>query len=450
MPNSTPATFCVIPWIHRHTDEQGFHKLCCMADGEGTDLRAEDGERLHVSQKLTDAEVLNSPVVRAARVKMMAGQWPVACARCQQVEEAGGESGRIYLNERFDDGSYPSLLTDTQPDGLMGHPTVRYADIRLGNVCNLTCRMCGPVASRLWVPHFNAVQPKAYRIPESELTIFGQNNWVKHESVGWLLEESLPNVEALHFAGGEPLILPEMVEALEQCVRSGRAAGIDLSYNTNLTVLPEKVTSLWHNFRSVSVLCSVDGYGRTTEYIRRPSKWSDIDKNLRELDENFERWKIKWATVSCTTQICNVLNVDQLFEYLRNANFKYITQIPQLVPLYYPKYLSIQVLPASAKAVARKRLQSEIDRAEELQVPGLAGSIGSIRSTLAFLDAADASDELPDFLSFSEASDKAFGDSWRDACPELAEHLDANPVRKSRGLTGLLHRIQEHLHMQDA
>jgi hypothetical protein len=26
---------------------------------------------------------------------------------------------------------------------LLDRPIVRFADIRLGNVCNLTCRMCG-------------------------------------------------------------------------------------------------------------------------------------------------------------------------------------------------------------------------------------------------------------------------------------------------------------------
>ena len=441
MPIAKSPTFCVIPWIHRHTDEQGYHQLCCVADGKGNQLRDQKGNRLHVSQKLTDAQVLNSPVEKSVRLKMMKGQWPTACLRCKQVEDAGGESSREHLNRRFESSSEELLMMDTSPDGTLAHPMVRYADIRLGNVCNLTCRMCGPVASRLWVPHFNSVQPKAYKMPVEELTILGQNNWVKHESVGWLLEQNLPNVEALHFAGGEPLMLPEMVEALEQCVASGRAGEIALSYNTNTTVLPEKVTSLWHHFKSVSVLCSIDGFGRVTEYIRRPSKWSDIDKNLRKLDENFERWNIKWVTVSATVQISNILTMDKLFEYIRDANFKHITPIPQLVPLYYPNYLSIQALPAPAKVIARKRLEAEIARAEALNSPGLAGPIGSIYSTLAFMDAADTTHDLPDFLSFTEASDKAFGDDWREATPELAAQIDANPIPK-RGLSGLLQRFQ--------
>jgi hypothetical protein len=439
------ATFCAIPWIHRHTDEQGFHELCCMADGDGKQLRGADGHRLHVAEELTDAEVLNSPVVKKARVEMMAGQWPAACVRCQRVEEAGGESGRRYLNERFDDGGYAGLLAGTAADGTIEKPVVRYADIRLGNVCNLTCRMCGPVASRLWAPIFNALQPAAYQMPAEELVVLGQNNWVKKSSVSWLLEQSLPHLEALHFAGGEPLILPEMVEALELLVRSGRAGEIELSYNTNLTVLPEKVTSLWKHFKSVSVLCSVDGFGRMTEYIRRPSRWKDIERNLHVLDENFERWKLKWIAVSCTVQIYNVLSLGELFGYLRAGRFRHVGVVPQLIPLYYPAYLSIQALPPDAKRVARRRLQAEIARVVARQDAGLDGVLGSMRSTLAFMDEADTTGVLDEFVEFCGKSDAAFGDSWRETCPELARSVDGFLRRRGHRVSEMVYRLQERL-----
>jgi sulfatase maturation enzyme AslB (radical SAM superfamily) len=437
MEKPLPSTFCIIPWMHRHTDEQGYHKLCCIADGDGNALKDAQGQLLHVSGKLTDADVLNSPIARATRVAMMGNRWPAACLRCEQAEDAGAESGRQYLNQRFDHGTSEALLAATSADGTLADPVVRYADIRLGNVCNLTCRMCTPVASRLWVPHFNQTQPLAYRIGEADLQVLGQNNWVKQEPVQWLLEQSLPHLEGLHFAGGEPLLLPELVEALQQCVDSGRAGEIELSFNTNMTVLPEKVTRLWHHFKSVSILCSIDGYGRVTEYIRRPSKWADLDRNLRKLDENFEAWNIKWATVTCTTQISNILTLDKLFAYLREAKFLHITRIPQLMPLFYPNYLSIQGLPPAAKVVAREKLEKEIAVAEALDISGLSGLIGSIRATLQFMDDADTTSNLTDFHFFTEASDRAFGDDWREATPELAGFLDSFAVPK-RGLGRLI------------
>jgi sulfatase maturation enzyme AslB (radical SAM superfamily) len=412
--------------MHRFTDEQGFSKLCCVGVGESNILRGENGEKLNVSQLLTDDQVMNSPSAKSARVKMMNGEWPHTCERCKQGEAAGAQSIRHHLNERFDRGRSPEWLADTAPDGTLGHPVVRYADIRLGNACNLTCRMCGPVSSRLWMGSFNQVQPKPYRMSDAALTVIGQHNWVKHESVEALIDKSLEGLEAMHFAGGEPLIVPEMVDALEMCIASGRAGEIELSYNTNCTVLPEKVTKLWKHFKSTSLLCSVDGFGRVTEYIRRPSKWEDIDKNVKIIDANFDEWKLRWAAMSATVQISNILTINDLFAYLRNAGLKRFGILPQLVPLFEPKYLSIQALPKAAKKLARERLMAEMERPEARQQSGYEQFLGSITSTLAYMDEADTSSDLGDFLEFSKKSDKAFGDSWKEALPELATALEGS------------------------
>jgi len=416
-------TFCVIPWIHRFTDEQGFHGLCCVGVGDGNSLKNTQGERLHISQQLTNEQVFNSPVLKIVRQQMIRGEWPAACERCRQAEQTGARSARQHLNSQFGKDQ-ETLLRQTSDDGSLDRPIVRYADIRLGNVCNLSCRMCGPWASRLWTPHYNNLQPRANQLPEATVRALGESNWVKRQPFAWLLDQCLPTVERMHFAGGEPLIIPEMVEALEQCIASGRAGEIELSYNTNLTVLSEKITALWPHFRTVTLICSVDGYGKLNDYIRRLSHWDDIDRNLRMLDSHFGDWKIGSVTVTATVQIYNVLQIYELFEYMRGAGFSRIAPIPQLVPLFSPLYLSIQGLPAKAKAVARERLQTEIERAEAWNRPEFVGLIGSARHTLEFMDAADTASNLPDFLSFCEASDRAFGDSWREAAPELAKYLE--------------------------
>jgi len=432
--------FCAIPWIHRYTDEQGLQRLCCIGVGEGNLLKNAEGRPMHVSQRLTDAEVLNSPVLKTVRRQMIRGEWPKACERCRLTEEAGSLSIRHHLNEQFGK-DHEALLRQTREDGTLENPIVRFADIRLGNTCNLSCRMCGPASSRLWTPHFNNIQPAGYRLPAKELRALGESNWVKQEPFAWLIDQCLPSVERMHFAGGEPLIIPEMVDALEQCIASGRAGEIALSYNTNLTVLPEKVTALWPHFRTVSLLCSVDGYGKLNDYIRRPSHWDDIDRNLRLLDRRFKDWKIGSVTVSATVQLYNVLEIHELFAYIRGAGFANILPIPQLTPLFTPLYLSIQGLPAPAKTVARKRLQAEIERAETWRRADLAGLIGSVRSTMKFMDAADTSSNLPDFLSFCESSDKAFSDSWLEAAPELARYLGlmrpTGPQRRPSALSSL-------------
>jgi hypothetical protein len=411
----------MIPWLHRFTNEQGLHQLCCSGTGAANLLRDEHGQPLNVGQQLTDEELLNSPDVKAVRVAMLRGEWPAACERCRRSEETDAVSIRQHMNRRF--GHWRAdALAGTAEDGTLDRPRVRYADIRLGNVCNLTCRMCGPSASRLWAEHYNEVQPRNYQVPVQKLTYLRDHNWVKSRPVAFLMEQCLPSVESLHFAGGEPLIIPEMLEALDLCVESGRADQIDLSYNTNITVIPDRVARLWPHFRSVSIHCSVDGFGAVNDYIRRPSQWSDVDRNLRLLDQNFEEWRLRLVGVCTTVQMYNVLQLGELFDYLAGS-FQHVAPAPVLIPLYEPAYLSIRVLPARVKEVARQRLLAQRSKARVSRRPIHENVLSTIDTTLAYLDESLPRKNFMDFLYFSEKSDRQFGDSWRRACPELARLL---------------------------
>ncbi len=374
-----------------------------------------------MDQQLTDAELLNSPDVTAVRLAMLRGEWPAACERCRLSEEAGSVSNRHHMNRRF--GHWRAeALSGTAEDGTLGRPLVRYADIGLGNVCNLTCRMCGPSASRLWAEHYNECQPKDYQRPVQELALLRNHNWVKSRPMAFLMEQCLPCLESLNFAGGEPLIIPEMLEALDLCIQAGRADQIDLSYNTNLTVIPDRVARLWPYFRSVSVHCSVDGFGAMNDYIRRPSKWSDIDRNLQLLDQNFREWKLRLVECCTTVQTYNLLQLGELFDYLAES-FQHVAPAPVLIPLYEPAYLSIRVLPAAVKEVARQRLLAERVKARASKRPIHKNVLSTIDATLAYLDESLPIKYFMDFLYFTEKSNRQFGDSWRRACPELARLL---------------------------
>ena len=411
----------MVPWLHRFTNEQGFHQLCCTGTGKLNQLRDAEGNPLRVDQGLTDAEFLNSPDLKAVRAGMLKGEWPGACDRCRNAEEARAISIRQHSNNRFRHWIEDSL-GKTAEDGTLSEPRVRFADIRLGNVCNLTCRMCGPGASRLWADHYNEVQPRRFIMPQDELSYLRDHNWVKSRPVQWLIEQCLPTVESLHFAGGEPLIIPEMVELLETCVRAGRADQIDLSYNTNITVLPEKVTRLWHHFRNVNIMCSIDAFGSLNDYIRRPAKWKDIDRNLHILDDHYEEWHLRTVHCNTTVQVYNILQISELFDYLGDT-FKSLNPAPYLTPLYNPSYLSISILPDAIKAVAEERLLAAESRA--LARFGPRAAITSVHAVIAHMKNKRERIDLMDFLYFSEKTDREFGESWRQACPELSQMLSA-------------------------
>lgn len=83
----TSKSVCMVPWVQRHTNEQGLHMLCCAGTGARNTLHGTDGKPLHVSQGHTDAEVLNSPDMKEIRLAMLRGDWPAACVRCLRSEQ---------------------------------------------------------------------------------------------------------------------------------------------------------------------------------------------------------------------------------------------------------------------------------------------------------------------------------------------------------------------------
>jgi len=413
-------SFCVVPWLHRFVDERGFLKVCCMAEGAANFLTGPDGKRLHIQGRETEEDIFNSPRLKELRRTMLRGEWDPVCAKCLTAERAGGTSSRNGRNHRFR-RRVPDLLSHTADDGAITTAAVRHLDLRLGNYCNLTCRMCTPGASKLWVAPYNRVQPEAYALETDRLQALRNIDWVSDPGVWRKFREQLPFVEFLQFAGGEPMMIPEMIQALRMCVDSGFAGQMDLTYNTNITLLPEDATDLWPHFKSVSLKCSVDGYGPLNDYIRRPSRWHDIDLNLRKIDANFHRWNLKQVFITTTVQVYNVLDLDKLYAYLRSG-FEHILPAPDLNPLTWPAYLAVQNLPALVRELARTRLMNEKVR-EKYSGRGIEWLLSSIDVILECLDGPEVTDHWQDFRHFTLHSDREFGDSFEAAAPELASLL---------------------------
>ena len=86
----------------------------------------------------------NHPALADLRNKFLAGEKPTECKRCWDEEDAGINSKRISFAEHFSGD-------DTIPDTLFTDPVteknIQYVDLKLGNVCNLKCRICNSMSS---------------------------------------------------------------------------------------------------------------------------------------------------------------------------------------------------------------------------------------------------------------------------------------------------------------
>lgn len=411
--------FCVLPWLHSFVNIGGEYQVCCTSEEFHKGIKDNSGKYFNIKDKPSIEEVMNSDFMKNLRLEMLDGKMPPLCSRCIITENTGGISRRILDNGKFQH-LIDELIQSTEPDGSIP-VNVICADYRLGNICNLQCRMCNPRSTVMWLKDWNGVKTHEQINPEL-MKEYSSYKWIDED---YLLEEfqrKIRTINLLHFAGGEPLIAPRMAEMLQICIDEGVAGKIGLTYNTNITKLPEKVLNLWKHFREVRILCSVDGYGKVNDYVRMPSKWEVIDKNLKYLDDNAADLKLSDIFLSTTVQAYNILNLNDLFEYLKG--FKHINKIPNLVDLYSPDYLMTQVLPPHVKAEATKRMKALVPTFDRKSMMGKEYLIDNIDQVLNFMNSKDLHSHLwNDFVIFNQKIDEKKGMSMKECIPELYQAI---------------------------
>ena len=147
-------TFCVLPWMHVFADEQGAMYPCCRSVGEAPPNATPAGDVYRVHEDGGLEAAWNSAYMRGVRADMLAGRRPQPCARCYMYEDLGMHSHRQDQNDRYAD-RLVSLAGATAADG-SAPLTLTSLDLRLGNTCNLRCRMCSPQSSKALVGEFAA------------------------------------------------------------------------------------------------------------------------------------------------------------------------------------------------------------------------------------------------------------------------------------------------------
>lgn len=100
--------------------------------------------------------------------------------------------------------------------------------------------MCNPRSTKLWIGEWNDLKPDREQFSKEVMDSYKKYDWIDSEELVKDFKEKAPNLEHIHFAGGEPLLVPQMTRILEKCIESGNAKNIVVTYNTNLTVLPKR------------------------------------------------------------------------------------------------------------------------------------------------------------------------------------------------------------------
>jgi MoaA/NifB/PqqE/SkfB family radical SAM enzyme len=220
------STRCNAPWVSRFVYPDGRITACCYTPPVSIDS---------LKEQFND------------------GKKPAACGHCWAAEKKKLRSPRNEFND------------------IMGE-TVSQLTIGLGNYCNAECIICNGDASsgrNTWAQKYSPSKFKINVIASAHL-----------DTINFL---DYPELTSLTLIGGEPAIHPSTNKILDQLIELGLAKNLTISLNTNASRLDDALLSKLREFKSISVILSIDGTGDYFEYQRRPLKW----KKIKEIAEQW-------------------------------------------------------------------------------------------------------------------------------------------------------------------
>jgi glutamate-1-semialdehyde 2,1-aminomutase len=236
---------------------------------------------------------------------------------------------------------------------------------------------------------------------------------------------NVDELEAIAFAGGEPLLQKQIEPLLEYLIQKGRARHVRLFISTNGTYFRTSLMEKLDRFQEATVAVSLDGVGPLNDYIRFPARWDEIVANVASM-RTFRNIRLR---VDPTLQAYNVLALPDLLRYCDGQGLS--VSLSNI--LLGPEYLAVAALPAPCLALARERLEAYLMSCPE-------ASAGPVRGVLAHLETLPVPEQpalLHAFMTFTNDLDASRGQRLSDVAPELVRLIEeaGTPWRTTRRFT---------------
>jgi pyruvate-formate lyase-activating enzyme len=319
------------------------------------------------------------------REQFLAGEQPQTCRKCWNEERAGRTSKRMHTINRL-------KHTVTHTDWTRDAKPLMFLDLKLGNICNLKCRICGSWSSSQFAAEEISFLDKDEQKKSHAYTMLRAGAWPRENESFWTeIDACLNDIRYIEFTGGEPFMIAEHFRMLQGMVDRGIAPQVEIHYNTNGTQYPEQAEHIWKHFKCVEIAFSLDDVNDRFEYQRSNARWTDVCDNLdrfRDLKEIYPNIELQ----VCTT--VNVFNVRYLGDIARwleqnkeSFNFVYWNM------MHDAWYFSIACLPDTAKQAISEYLdsvdtiyRSEFDRIRDFMNNGASTDGFMTRMKIADLD----------------------------------------------------------------
>jgi MoaA/NifB/PqqE/SkfB family radical SAM enzyme len=336
--------FCVLPWISLEASPIGTVRPCCLADDEILD---DNGNKFELATA-DFADIQNSNHMRQLREGFLAGQKPQTCRKCWNEERSGRTSKRMHTLDRLkhtlkDD----QWSTDAKP--------LMFLDLKLGNICNLKCRICGSWSSSQFASEEISWLPREEQKSSYAYEMLRAGAWPKENIQFWSqIDSVLTDIRYIEFTGGEPFMIDQHFDMLQGIVDRGIAGQVEIHYNTNGTLFPDRGPDIWRHFKTVEIAFSIDDVGGRFEYQRSNASWGTVKENInrfRIMRESMPNLQLQCCT---TVNVFNVRYLDEVALWIALQDFDFV----YWNMMHDAWYFSIATLPDTAKTLIIAHLES--------------------------------------------------------------------------------------------
>ena len=419
--NIFPGHFCSIPWSSIEINNLGYYRVCCISNNIDTNngiVKDSNGMPMHVLTH-TIEDALDSALHNSIRQSQLNNEKHKNCNTCWSKDKALSKELNSSRRQWYVKALSP-LLTEsvpqwkdvTQDTDIWKKPLISL-DLKLGNLCNLTCAQCDPINSSQWVePYMEFTGNTGVNlgnISKVEFTkksngrfVIEETNW--HQDPQWheQFKRIAPGLRHIYITGGEPMLVPFHNEMLEYLVETGMSKNIVMEYDTNLTAINTKIVKQFEKFKQIQMRVSLDGMLDVYEYIRFPGNWKIVEKNIIENKD----------LILSLTACLMPYNAWQLPEYEQWAKSINVRSAWRYIVV--PKHLDLNMFPIAMR-------EELIDLySKHISVPHIASALKHLKNNLHLPENTNA---IKKFINWSNFLDGHRSKSWKKLCPELAIHL---------------------------
>jgi organic radical activating enzyme len=369
----------------------------------------DDGSTYNLGVDKLDT-IYNSNFYKNLRQKMLDGEYIPGCETCYSNEKYGRESRRLINNDLFSNQNF----TDTQAE-----LKIQYLDIRLGNQCNLKCRMCSPANSSMIEEEFiqNPLPVLDRFYLKNEITV---KDWFETETFDDNINPQISNLVTIYMTGGEPTLIKKNYDIMQRLIDTGQNSKVTLIINTNMTNTNYKFYDLIKRFNKVIIQMSIDAIGDLATYIRYPTEFKTVDKTINDLLSLGNNITLRAGPV---IQVLNLNKLVDMFEYFESFNRKHKKQVIDIRPgfVFMPEYNNIVYLPKEYKIECYRKVYMWMLEKCQYQSQQFKNTINALKGKC-YEDSLDVS-KIKDFLEFNTALDNIRNMSLENNNIELYEAI---------------------------